>query len=218
MINNKFKLRFTALTMFFLFILVIATNSTNNMVSATEDDEHAIDISSGYTSDIKNLVHDQNITYEFEITTPMNFTFEILDLNGSLYMYRFDHEDHHHDDQIRFSIGESQEGDHPGEEDANMTADGFPMGFHVETHVRRHLIFNEIGNITLLLSNSHPHPSDAVQFQLKFSVGVTGEEILGTVPEEDHDEPTSGFEFLSLVVFLPILGLLVKKKKKRKNK
>ncbi|MHA1977715.1 MAG: hypothetical protein ACW98F_03375 [Candidatus Hodarchaeales archaeon] len=209
---SSLKEKFILILMLGLFLLALTVNNSLG-VSTADDDAHTINVMSGYTSETITLAWDHNMTFEFEISTSINLTFELIDLNGSLYMYQFGHHDDHHSGLL-LSVNKLQDGD--DDDHMNMTHDGFPMGLHVENQVRRHLIIQESGNFSLELSNSHPHPADTVGFKVKFSVGQIGEEILGTVPEGNlGSDNAPGFEFLVFIVVIPVLGLISRRRRQK---
>ncbi|MHA1947051.1 MAG: hypothetical protein ACXAC6_17130 [Candidatus Hodarchaeales archaeon] len=215
MMLSSFKVKIMLIYMLGIIFLALTVNGSLGV--STNDDDQVINVMSGYTSETLTLAWDHNMTLEFEITNAMNLTIEIIDLNGSLYMYQFEHHDDHHSGSLWSvqSIKDGDDDDHMMDEHMNMTHDGFPMGFHCETHVRRHLVIQESGNFSLELSNSHPHPADSVEFKVKFTVGLVGAEILGTVPE-DHSESANapGFEFLVSLIVLPAFGLISKRRRR----
>ncbi|MHA1940385.1 MAG: Heimdall-CTERM domain-containing surface protein [Candidatus Hodarchaeales archaeon] len=212
-----FKAKFILILMLGMILLALSVNGSLG-VTTDDVDTHTIDVTSGYTSETLTLAWDHNMTFEFETSNPINLTFELLDLNGSLFMYQFDHHDDHHSGPLMVDhrMQDGDDGDHMTDEHMNMTHDGFPMGLHVEEHVRRHLMLQESGNFSLELSNSHPHPADTVEFKVKFSVGQVGDEILGTVPEESPGSDNApGFEFLIALAVFPALGLLSNKRRRK---
>lgn len=166
-----------------------------------------IDISGGYTSDTISLEWEEETSFQFEVTVEnANYTFEILDIETSLFSYIFEHEGEHDDYILGLSDGTDLHG--------NLTDDNLPFGSHLEVKVVRHLKNMELGNYTLEFNNGHEHPSDPVEFSFKFTEGNIGEEILGEVEngEVSDEDDSNGFEFLVLLGLFPMYKISKKKK------
>jgi hypothetical protein len=212
MLNKLSKTKLLLITFSLLFLLATTIPATASEGHGEGHHEiHMDDLP--YTSEEIILEWGENITFEFEIHTHMkNITFEIIDLDGSLFGYEFEHEhsDEHEDNPIRWKVAsEGHENDTEWE-----TAEGLPRGSHLDGHVVRHVTFEETGNYSVLVSNEHDHPeltpgADTVSFKIKMSSDHSGVENMGASWNEPTDAvPSPGYEFFFVVlalVFLPVI-------------
>lgn len=184
-----------------LVFLIIPLLGNITVITANEGHEETeIDISNGYTSEVQILKWNEQIIFEFEITEVADFTFEIYNINASLFYYSFNHENE------EASVLNLLGGDHGEEavveEGETLNHDNLPVGAHIELDVVRHLKITEVENYTLTIDNSHDHEADTVQFQFRFSLGLNGEEEFGTFEEgKEDDAPGFGFAFSIVALF-----------------
>ena len=180
--------------------LIISLLSNNSAVMANVDhDDPEIDISSGYTSEVQTLKWKEVLTFEFEVTEPTEFTFEIIDIIGAIDYYSFDHQGE--DEASAINLLDVRDVVIPENEILNH--DNLPVGTHIDTYVLRHLKITEANNYTLTFSNGHEHEADDLQFQFKFTVGLSGDEVFGTTEAAKEDD-TPGFG-----IFFSIAAILV---------
>jgi hypothetical protein len=211
MLNKLSKTKFFLITFSLLFMLASTIPATADEVHGGHHEIHMDNLP--YTSDTLVLEWGENVTFEFEVhTAMMEVTFEIVDLNGSLFGYEFEHE--HHNSSIKMKI--ASEGHENETESEWFTAEGLPAGTHLDGNVVRHVTFEETGNFSVTLDNAHDHPEDAVSFKVKMTSGHIGAENMGASWYTPTDAvPSPGFEFIFVILALVIFPVTIRMSRRK---